>query len=426
MYCCCTFLKLFFTPLFHTPLSQQNQHAHIQPDPAIHHFTPLYTTLHTPLFITFCLLYFTFIIAFTLNHTPFWSIPLTLLMAVTPFIHSLVYTSSPSSSLPSSVQCTHLLSLFLFSNLLILFYFSSSSSFFCTICSFPIPWPFPLNLISTFLYQLINPVQNWSICANCVCVCVYLINCALGVHFKSPTKTDVWTCNSFLCHFYLYFPFSLSVCVFPVYRLFTFTYFQNNAFLSNLFHSFIHSLYVIESVGVHRVSSKCRQATMNGKNEAGAVRQAVLVVGVGSSFGFDFDFNFLATASTPRSSPPPSPSLRVEWITNTTPHLLWTQPQDTFYCVEKACEAQELGSLWSLWVGVTSRVVRLTPEAIRCVMSKSGSRNCLIGIRTVDSTRLGWDSGMRMYLSLGDGYTVREWVVMDIRMESIEEEYECC
>ena len=43
LYCCCTFLKLFFTPLFYTPLSQQNQHAHIQPDPAIHHFTPLYT-----------------------------------------------------------------------------------------------------------------------------------------------------------------------------------------------------------------------------------------------------------------------------------------------------------------------------------------------------------------------------------------------
>lgn len=47
---------------------------------------------------------------------------------------------------------------------------------------------------------------------------------------------------------------------------------------------------------------------------------------------------------------------------------------------------------------MTSRVVRLTPEAIRCVMSKSGSRNCLIGIRTVDSTRLGqWDENVFKY-----------------------------
>lgn len=189
LYCCCTFLKLFFhATLLHTSITAKPARPHS----AWSGHSPLYTTLHnlhTPLFITFCLLYFTFIIAFTLNHTPFWGIPLISLMAVTPFIHPLVHLPSSSSSLPSSVQCTHLLSLFLFSNLLILFYFSSSSSFFCTICSFPIPWPFPLNLISTFLYQLINPVQNWSICANCVCVCVCVFNqLCFGCSFQITNK----------------------------------------------------------------------------------------------------------------------------------------------------------------------------------------------------------------------------------------------
>ena len=119
----------------------------------------------------------------------------------------------------------------------------------------------------------------------------------------------------FFVTFTFIFPFPFPFACFP----FT-VYSHSPIFKTMLFcliffiHSFIH--YMSSS----RWAFKCRQATMNGKNEAGAVRQAVLVVGVGSSFGFGFDFNFLATAATPRFSPPPSPSLRVEWITNTTPH----------------------------------------------------------------------------------------------------------
>ena len=43
----------------------------------------------------------------------------------------------------------------------------------------------------------------------------------------------------------------------------------------------------------------------------------------------------------------------------------------------------------------------VSPQVVSCVMSKSESRNRLIGIRMIV---LGWDSGMKMYLSIGDGY----------------------